>query len=73
MSCFLGACVKNAYHMKYRKALSCMVVRKDIFGAGAALVVFTGIASKLFYVSYSKANDSQATYSRDTGVRMGNL
>ena len=73
MSCLLGASVRNAYHTKYRKALSCKVVRKGIFGAGAAFVVFTGVASELFYVSYSKANDGQATYARDTGVRMGNL
>ncbi|PON96099.1 hypothetical protein TorRG33x02_080290 [Trema orientale] len=73
VSCLLGASVRNAYHTKYRKALSCKVVRKGIFGAGAAFVVFTGIATELFYVSYSKANDGQATYARDTGIRMGNL
>lgn len=73
MACLLGASVRNAYHTKYRSNWSCKVVRKGIFGAGAAFIVFTGIASELFYVSYSKANDSQATYARDTGVRMGNL
>lgn len=73
VSCLLAASVRNAYHTKYRNALSCKVVRKGIFAAGAAFVVLTGIVSELYYVSYSKANDGEATYARDTGVRMGNL
>ncbi|XP_062096575.1 uncharacterized protein LOC133802308 [Humulus lupulus] len=73
VSCLLGASVRNAYHTKYRRAFSCKVVRKGIFGAGAAFVVFTGIVTELFYVSHSKANDGQATYARDTGLRMGNV
>jgi len=48
-------------------------VRKGIFGAGAAFVVLTCIVSKLYYVSYSKANDEQPFYNRDTGIRMRNL
>ncbi|GMN50847.1 hypothetical protein TIFTF001_020003 [Ficus carica] len=73
VSCLLAASVRNAYHTKYRHALSCKVVRKGIFAAGAAFVVFTGIVSELYYVSYSKANDGEATYARDTGVRMSDL
>ncbi|EXB82807.1 hypothetical protein L484_012120 [Morus notabilis] len=73
VSCLLAASVRNAYHTKYRNALSCKVVRKGIFAAGASFVVLTGIVSELYYVSHSKANDGEATYARDTGVRMGNL
>uniref|UniRef100_A0A803QFX7 CASP-like protein n=1 Tax=Cannabis sativa TaxID=3483 RepID=A0A803QFX7_CANSA len=73
VSCLLSASVSNAVHTKYRRSLSCKVVRKGFFGAGAAFVVLTGIATELFYVSFSKANDGYATYARDTGVRMGNL
>ncbi|XP_062096574.1 uncharacterized protein LOC133802307 [Humulus lupulus] len=73
VSCLLSASVSNVVHTKYRRSLSCKVVRKGFFGAGAAFIVFTGIATELFYVSFSKANDSHATYARDTGVRMGNL
>lgn len=77
VSCLLGASVNNAYHTRYAVALdkpiSCEKVRKGIFGAGAAFVVLTGIFSELYYVGYSRANDGQGTYSRDTGVSMGNL
>ncbi|GAV64585.1 DUF1218 domain-containing protein [Cephalotus follicularis] len=74
--CLLAGSVRNAYHTKYRSYLnnppSCSVLRKGVFGAGAAFIVFTGIASELYYVSYSKANDQPLT-GRDSGVRMGNL
>lgn len=77
VSCLLGASVRNAYHTRYavalEKPISCEKVRKGIFGAGAAFVVLTGIFSELYYVGYSRANDGQGTYSRDTGVTMGNL
>lgn len=69
----LGASVRNAYHTKYRRGLSCKTVRKGIFAAGASFVVFTGIVSELYYISHSKANDGQTSYNRDPGVRMGNL
>ena len=73
----LAGSVRNAYHTKYRTSLtansSCETLRKGVFGAGAAFVVFTGIVSELYYVSYSKANDDHSSYARDTGVRMGNL
>ena len=73
----LAGSVRNAYHTKYKNLLndppSCATLRKGVFGAGAAFVFLTAIVSELYYVSYSKANDGQANYSRDTGVRMGNL
>ncbi|KAK9268106.1 hypothetical protein L1049_010546 [Liquidambar formosana] len=74
--CLLAGSVRNAYHTKYRTILSdnppsCQTLRKGIFGAGAAFIVFTGIVSELYYVCYSKADDSQPPYNRDTGVRMG--
>ena len=74
--CLLAGSVRNAYHTKYRAQLSdsppsCEMLRKGVFGAGAAFIVFTGIVSELYYVCFSKANDSLSAYSRDTGVRMG--
>ncbi|PQQ10116.1 uncharacterized protein Pyn_13055 [Prunus yedoensis var. nudiflora] len=77
-ACLLAGSVRNAYHTKYRtvftnEKLSCETLRKGIFGAGAAFVVFTGIFSELYYVSYSRANELETPYSRETGVRMQNL
>lgn len=73
--CLLAGSVRNAYHTKFRSQLSnppsCEILRKGVFGAGAAFVVLTGIVSELYYVSYSKAKDTHAP--RDPGVRMGNL
>ncbi|GKV00894.1 hypothetical protein SLEP1_g13506 [Rubroshorea leprosula] len=76
--CLLAGSVRNAYHTKYKgilsdQQISCQVLRKGVFEAGAAFVVLTGIVSELYYVSYSKANDGKATYARDTGITMGSL
>ncbi|EEF43229.1 uncharacterized protein LOC8278547 [Ricinus communis] len=74
--CLLAASIQNAYHTKFylaRFSPNCRELRKGVFGAGAAFVIFTGIISELYYVSYSRANGGQASYGRDTGVRMGNL
>ncbi|GKV45862.1 hypothetical protein SLEP1_g52894 [Rubroshorea leprosula] len=72
--CLLAGSVRNAHHTKYLGSkISCQVLRRGVFGAGAAFIVLTGIVSELYYVSHSKANDGQATYARDTGIRMGNL
>ncbi|KAL1327118.1 hypothetical protein HN51_037207 [Arachis hypogaea] len=77
-ACLLAGSVRNAYHTKYRDLLkqsapSCETMRKGVFGAGAAFIVLTGIASEIYYVSFSKANNGPPPYARDTGVRMGNL
>lgn len=74
----LAGSVRNAYHTKYvtilpNPAPSCATLRKGIFGAGAAFVVFTGIVSVLFYASHSKAKETPAPYARDSGIRMGSL
>ncbi|XP_021294331.1 uncharacterized protein LOC110424146 [Herrania umbratica] len=75
--CLLAGSVRNAYHTKYKNLLNnpptCATLRKGVFGAGAAFVFLTAIVSELYYVSYSKANELQANYGRDTGVRMGNI
>ncbi|GAB2301164.1 hypothetical protein Dimus_035197 [Dionaea muscipula] len=78
--CLLAGSAKNAYHTKYRTYISsdhppsCKTLRKGVFGAAAAFIVFTGIISELYYVSYSKANINFPTpYGADTGVRMGSL
>ncbi|XVF87525.1 hypothetical protein PTKIN_Ptkin18bG0127100 [Pterospermum kingtungense] len=76
-ACLLAGSVRNAYHTKYKNLLnnppSCATLRKGVFGAGAAFVFLTAIVSELYYVSYAKANEVQADYGKDTGVRMGNL
>ncbi|CAK9152495.1 unnamed protein product [Ilex paraguariensis] len=74
--CLLAGSVRNAYHTKYRTRFSddppsCEILRKGVFGAGAAFIVFTGIISELYYVSYSKADDGYLPNSRETGIRMG--
>lgn len=73
--CLLAGSVRNAYHTKYRTYLtqhppSCEVLRKGVFGAGAAFIVFTGIVSELFYVSYSKADEGSIPPRMDGGIRM---
>ncbi|MED6156697.1 hypothetical protein PIB30_016853 [Stylosanthes scabra] len=77
-ACLLAGSVRNAYHTKYRDLLkqnapTCETMRKGVFGAGAGFIVLTGIASEIYYVSFSKANNGPPPYARDTGVRMGNL
>lgn len=74
----LAGSARNAYHTKYRTMLadsppSCETLRKGVFGAGAAFIVLTGIVSELYYVSFSNANEAPSPYSRDSGIRMGNL
>ncbi|KAI3964600.1 hypothetical protein MKX01_020417 [Papaver californicum] len=75
--CLLAGSVRNAYHTKYRNHFavenySCNTVRKGVFGAGAAFIVFTGILTEIYYVCYARAKDGfQAPYGRDAGVGMG--
>ncbi|KAK6154700.1 hypothetical protein DH2020_008948 [Rehmannia glutinosa] len=75
--CLLAGSVRNAYHTKYRTYLpslhppSCETLRKGVFGAGAAFIVFTGILSEMFYVSYSNTGDGFLPQNQDTGIRMG--
>ncbi|KAL3624907.1 hypothetical protein CASFOL_031575 [Castilleja foliolosa] len=76
--CLLAGSVRNAYHTKYRTSFtqnppSCETLRRGVFGAGAAFIVFTGILSELFYVSYSKTGDGFVPQGRDTGIRMGSI
>ncbi|OIV93189.1 hypothetical protein TanjilG_06756 [Lupinus angustifolius] len=79
VACLVAGSVKNAYHTKYRSLLkemapSCEILRKGVFGAGAAFIVLTGIFSELYYVSFSKAsNNAPHPYATNTGVRMTNL
>ncbi|CAI9087517.1 OLC1v1021599C2 [Oldenlandia corymbosa var. corymbosa] len=75
--CLLAGSVRNAYHTRYRTVVSsnppsCETLRKGVFGAGAAFIVFTGILSELYYVNYSKADDGYLP-NRETGIRMGAL
>lgn len=73
--CLLAGSVRNAYHTKYRTYLSesppsCETLRKGVFGAGAAFVVFTGILSELYYVYYSKSDERVLPDSGNRGVMM---
>lgn len=74
--CLLAGSVRNAYHTRYTaifsaETLSCQTLRKGVFGAGAAFVLFTAILSEFYYICYSKARDSfQSTY--EASVGMGN-
>ncbi|KAK6932526.1 DESIGUAL/Modifying wall lignin-1/2 [Dillenia turbinata] len=75
--CSLAGSVRTAYNTKYRTLISdnptsCEILRKGVFGAGAAFILLTGIASVLYYVSYSKADDGlQPPQDRDAGIGMG--
>ncbi|XP_022877564.1 uncharacterized protein LOC111395686 [Olea europaea var. sylvestris] len=74
--CLLAGSVRNAYHTKYRSRFfedppSCETVRKGVFAAGAAFVLFTCIISEFYYVSFSRANESPRPYGGETGVGMG--
>ncbi|EPS66127.1 hypothetical protein M569_08651 [Genlisea aurea] len=74
--CLLAGSVRNAYHTKYTKMFfenppSCETVRKGVFAAGAAFVVFTSISSEFYYLSYSKARGSFSPFGDEAGVGMG--
>ncbi|KAL5993521.1 hypothetical protein ACLOJK_014446 [Asimina triloba] len=75
--CLLAGSVRNAYHTKYRgvvggQDLSCQTLRKGVFGAGAAFILFTAIVSEFYYVCFSKAKNNGAPYGGgETGLGMG--
>ncbi|KAL3503248.1 hypothetical protein ACH5RR_037697 [Cinchona calisaya] len=75
--CLLAGSVRNAYHTKYMTIFgggnppSCETVRKGVFAAGAAFVLFTAIVSEFFYVSFSKASPSFEPYGGESAVGMG--
>ncbi|KAB1217227.1 hypothetical protein CJ030_MR4G021094 [Morella rubra] len=74
-SCLLAGSVRNAFHTKYALVYSnppsCSILRRGVFGAGAAFIFLTGIVSQFYYVSYSNARESFQPYGRDPGVGMG--
>uniref|UniRef100_A0A7N0V653 Fiber protein Fb34 n=1 Tax=Kalanchoe fedtschenkoi TaxID=63787 RepID=A0A7N0V653_KALFE len=66
-ACLLAGSVQNAYHTKYRTIFSndppsCEMLRKGVFGAGAAFVFFTGLLSQFYYATYSKARGEFQPY-----------
>ncbi|KAG8365483.1 hypothetical protein BUALT_Bualt18G0109400 [Buddleja alternifolia] len=79
--CLIAGSLRNGYHTKYRTYFtrhppSCETLRKGVFGAGAAFIVFTGIASELFYATYLKTDHHGflPQVSRDNvGIRMGSI
>ncbi|KAK4271500.1 hypothetical protein QN277_020189 [Acacia crassicarpa] len=75
--CLLAGSARNAHHTKGSIPApakpSCATLKKGVFGAGAAFIVFTGIASELYYVLYSKANSGPPPFARDSGVTMANM
>ncbi|KAM7492607.1 hypothetical protein LguiA_035528 [Lonicera macranthoides] len=75
-ACLLAGSVRNAYHTKYRTYFgdnppSCETVRKGVFAAGAAFIVFTGIISEFYYISYSKARGSFEPHGGEASVGLG--
>ncbi|KAL7103595.1 hypothetical protein ACP275_08G189200 [Erythranthe tilingii] len=73
--CLLAGSVRNAYHTKYRTKFfddppSCETVRKGVFAAGAAFVLFSSIISNLYYATYSKSRADVSSYGGETGVGM---
>ncbi|KAK4369146.1 hypothetical protein RND71_012938 [Anisodus tanguticus] len=75
-ACLFAGSVRNAYHTKYRssilmsdKRLSCEILRKGVFAAGAAFIFFTSIISQFYYVSYSKSR-APVPYGGESGVGM---
>ncbi|CAL1397924.1 unnamed protein product [Linum trigynum] len=72
--CLLAAAIRNAKHTGYlTDSFSCKALRKGIFGAGAAFILFTGIASEFYYIHHSKASDGMPSLAGDAGVTMGRL
>ncbi|KAL8526867.1 hypothetical protein ACS0TY_015924 [Phlomoides rotata] len=74
-ACLLAGSVRNAYHTKcttqfFNQPPSCKTVRKGVFAAGAAFILFTGISSEFYYTSYFKARGSFAPYRGEAGVGM---
>jgi len=76
-ACLLAGSVRNAYHTRYRNMWdeeappSCDTVRKGVFAAGGAFVLFTFILTELYYFFFSKANDAGgAHYGGSSGVKM---
>ncbi|CAM8988660.1 unnamed protein product [Rhodiola kirilowii] len=66
-ACLLAGSVQNAYHTKYRFKVinhdtSCEMLRKGVFAAGAAFILFTSLLSQFYYMCYSKANRSHQGY-----------
>ena len=73
--CLLAGSVRNAYHTRYHTfsdvdSISCATLRKGVFAAGAAFIIFTAIVSEFYYLSYSKARDSFQP-GREAGVGLG--
>ncbi|KAF3442123.1 hypothetical protein FNV43_RR16039 [Rhamnella rubrinervis] len=74
--CLLAGAVRNAYHTKSIPFYSdtpqhCQILRKGVFGAGAAFVFLTAIVSQFYYVCYSSAREKFQPYGGETGVGMG--
>ncbi|CAN0852914.1 hypothetical protein LINGRAHAP2_LOCUS5468 [Linum grandiflorum] len=73
--CLLAGSIRNARHTGFlpENSFSCKAMRKGVFAAGAAFVVFTGITSEFYYINHCRANDGQPSLVRDAGVTMGRL
>lgn len=58
--CLLAGSVRNAYHTKYSTYFvdgppRCKMLRKGVFGAGAAFTFLTALLTELHYLFYAKA------------------
>jgi hypothetical protein len=70
-ACLLAGSVRNAYHTRYRTLFfvdppTCQTVRKGVFAAGAAFIFLTAILTELYYITFSKAQNTMApSYGKD--------
>ncbi|KAL2324128.1 hypothetical protein Fmac_023186 [Flemingia macrophylla] len=72
-ACLLAGSARNAYHTRYRgyfggNHLSCATLRKGVFAAGAALTLFSMLASILYYWAHSKADTGFWEKHRNEGL-----
>ncbi len=72
-ACLLAGSARNAYHTKYRgylgsHDLSCATLRKGVFAAGAALTLFSMLASILYYWAHSRADTGGWEKHRNEGL-----
>ncbi|KAM3298909.1 hypothetical protein ACQJBY_040413 [Aegilops geniculata] len=74
--CLLAGSVRNAYHTKYVSgyynggALPCAMLRRGVFGAGAAFAFLTTLFVMLHYVFYSKARAAPPPIINGGGIGM---
>ncbi|KAJ4784249.1 fiber (DUF1218) [Rhynchospora pubera] len=72
----LAGAVRNAYHTRYRTLFfvdppTCQTVRRGVFAAGAAFIFFTTILTELYYITFSKAQNTMNPSYDKNNIGMG--